>query len=97
MRGHSLFSLVKASDAPAYRGNILLRMGGDDSRLSPVKAPPRYGGIDGVLSLKSCEILRRSELPRLSPPPGEIFSVNKRRIAPHRPRLSRGGGVGAIK
>ena len=70
MRGHSLVSLVKASDAPAYRGNILLRMGGDSSRLAPVKAPPCYEGIDGILSF---EILRRSKSPRLSPPPGGNF------------------------
>ena len=112
MRGHSHFSLVKANDAPAHRGNILLRTGDDSSRF--LRSKPRHvvRGTNGnvheeaflhieitllpMCSLKA-ESFGRSESPQVSPLPEAKFLVSKRRIAPHRPRLSRGGGVGEIK
>ena len=84
--GHLTFSLVKVNNVPAYRGNILLRLGGDSSGLTTLK----------TRQLKSCKAFGKSKFLRVSPLYRAKFSVSRRRIAPHRPSpcQGRGGGGG---
>ena len=67
MQGHSRFSLVKVSDAPANRVIFLLRMGGDSSILNPLK---------GTVGLKAVS-LERCEWLGICPLSGAKFSVNR--------------------